>query len=186
MSAKTKPNDNFTKSQQKLSKCRIIRCWVQWTPSTDQSGPSGRPLQTSCREDHHIVRNACVQPTSSSAAIQAQVVPLLGAPVSSRTIRSQLAEGHLGSWCPLRVLPLTPIHRRLCLERNDGIRVHVWRPRGEHLNPAFALQRHTAPTDGVMLWGAIAYNNTRSSLVLIRGIMSAQRYVHDILQPHVL
>ncbi|GFT20606.1 transposable element Tcb1 transposase [Trichonephila clavipes] len=36
-----------------------------------------------------------------------------------------------------------------------------------------------------MVWNAIAYN-TRSPLVLIRGTMTAQRYVHDILQPHVL
>ncbi|GFU08935.1 retrovirus-related Pol polyprotein from transposon TNT 1-94 [Trichonephila clavipes] len=39
-----------------------------------------------------------------------------GAPVSSRTIRRCLSEGHLGSWRPLRVLPLTPTHRRLRLE----------------------------------------------------------------------
>ncbi|GFV86211.1 transposable element Tcb2 transposase [Trichonephila clavipes] len=44
---------------------------------------------------------------------------------------------------------------------------------------------HTTPTAGVMVWGAIAYN-TRSSLVLISGTMTAQRYVHDILQPHVM
>ncbi|GFU62344.1 transposable element Tcb1 transposase [Trichonephila clavipes] len=36
-----------------------------------------------------------------------------------------------------------------------------------------------------MVWGAIAYN-ARSPLELIRGTMKAQRYVHDILQPHVL
>ncbi|GFX44691.1 transposable element Tcb1 transposase [Trichonephila clavipes] len=36
-----------------------------------------------------------------------------------------------------------------------------------------------------MVWGAIAYN-TRSSLVLIRGTMTAQWYVHEIQQPHVL
>ncbi|GFV07171.1 transposable element Tcb1 transposase [Trichonephila clavipes] len=44
---------------------------------------------------------------------------------------------------------------------------------------------HTAPIAGVMVWCAIAYNK-RSPLVLIRGTMTAQRYVHDILQPHVL
>ncbi|GFX97414.1 hypothetical protein TNCV_1077851 [Trichonephila clavipes] len=37
------------------------------------------------------------------------------APVSSRTIRRSLAEGHLGSRPPLRVLPLTPTHRRFHL-----------------------------------------------------------------------
>ncbi|GFY10643.1 transposable element Tcb2 transposase [Trichonephila clavipes] len=36
-----------------------------------------------------------------------------------------------------------------------------------------------------MVCGVIAYN-TRSLLVLIRGTMKAKRYVHDILQPHVL
>ncbi|GFV28843.1 transposable element Tcb2 transposase [Trichonephila clavipes] len=68
---------------------------------------------------------------------------------------------------------------------SDDIRVRVWRLRGERLNPAFAIQRHTNPTAVVLVWGAIAYN-TRSSLVLIHGPMTAQWYVHDILQPHVL
>ncbi|GFY13169.1 transposable element Tcb2 transposase [Trichonephila clavipes] len=111
------------------------------------------------------------------------VAPSLGTPVSSRTIRRRLTEGHLGS----RVLPLTPpidvfgwsgatyedtglqvvlsneSRFNLC---SDDNRVHVWKSRGERPNPAFALQRHTAPTAGVMI---------------------AQRYVHDILlQPHVL
>ncbi|GFW80202.1 transposable element Tcb2 transposase [Trichonephila clavipes] len=68
---------------------------------------------------------------------------------------------------------------------SDDNRVRVWRPSGERLNPAFVIQRHSAPTAGVMVWGAIAYN-TRSPLGLIRGTMTAQRYVYDILQPHVL
>ncbi|GFS81602.1 transposable element Tcb2 transposase [Trichonephila clavipes] len=40
-------------------------------------------------------------------------------------------------------------------------------------------------TAGVMVWGVIDYN-TWSPLVLINGTMTAQRYVHDILLPHVL
>ncbi|GFU79020.1 transposable element Tcb2 transposase [Trichonephila clavipes] len=76
----------------------------------------GCPPQTSRRKDLHIVRNARVQPTASTAAIQAQLAPSLGAPVSSRTIRRCLVEGHSGSRCPLCVLPLKPTHRRLRLE----------------------------------------------------------------------
>ncbi|GFY06567.1 transposable element Tcb2 transposase [Trichonephila clavipes] len=153
--------------------------------SFTQRPGSGRPRQTSLREDHHILRKARVQPTVSSAAIQAQVAPSVGTRVSSQTIRRRLAEGHLGSRHPLCMLPLTPNHRRLCLECSDDDCVRVWRPRFERLNPGFALQRHTAPTAGVMAWGNLAYN-TRSPLVFIRGIMTAQRYVHYILQPHVL
>ncbi|PRD25283.1 UNVERIFIED_CONTAM: hypothetical protein NCL1_41353 [Trichonephila clavipes] len=77
---------------------------------------SGRSHQTNRREDRHIVRNARVQPTASSAAIQEQVAPSMGAHMSSQTIRRRQAEGHLGWRRPLRVLQLTPIHRRLRLE----------------------------------------------------------------------
>ncbi|GFV35592.1 transposable element Tcb2 transposase [Trichonephila clavipes] len=152
------------------------------------------------RVARQLGRSDCV-PTASSAGIQTQIGPSLGALVSSRTIRRCLAEGHLGSRCPLRVLPLMPpsmppfgvVPRTRKLDcsgmepdrSSDDNRVCVWKPRGEGLNPAFALQRQTAPTSGVMVWGAIAYN-ARSPLVLIRGTMTAQWYVHDILQPHVL
>ncbi|GFU61872.1 transposable element Tcb1 transposase [Trichonephila clavipes] len=104
-----------------------------------------------------------------------------------------------------------PTHRRLCLEcchargnwtavgwnqvffsgksrfnlSSDDNRVRVWRPRDECLNPVFHLRRHTAPTAGVMVWSAIAYN-TWLPLVLIRGTMTAQWYVRDILQAHAL
>ncbi|GFV85781.1 transposable element Tcb2 transposase [Trichonephila clavipes] len=92
------------------SDCVVRRCWDQWIRemSFTRRPDSGRPRQISRRENHHIVRNAHVQPTTSSTAIQVQVVPSLVDPGSSRTIRMHLVEGHLGSRCPLRMLPLTP------------------------------------------------------------------------------
>ncbi|GFV07500.1 transposable element Tcb2 transposase [Trichonephila clavipes] len=70
------------------SDCVVRRCWDQWIQemSFTQRPGSGRPRQTSRRGDRHIVRNARVQPTASSAAIQAKVALSLGAPISSRTI----------------------------------------------------------------------------------------------------
>ncbi|GFW77225.1 DDE_3 domain-containing protein [Trichonephila clavipes] len=35
-----------------------------------------------------------------------------------------------------------------------------------------------------MVWGAISYDS-RSTLIVIRGTLTSQRYVHDILRPHV-
>ncbi|GFT15071.1 transposable element Tcb2 transposase [Trichonephila clavipes] len=94
------------------SDCVVRRCLDQWIReiSFTRRPGSGRPRQTCHLEDRHIVRNARVQPTASSAAIQTKVVPSLGAPVSSRTTRRRLAEGHLGLQRPLRVLPMTPTH----------------------------------------------------------------------------
>ncbi|GFV97190.1 transposable element Tcb2 transposase [Trichonephila clavipes] len=100
------------------SDCVVRRCcdqWIRETSFTRRPGP-GRPRQTSGRENRYIVRNASVQRTASSAAIQAQVAPSLGAPASSRTIRRLLAKGHLGSRHPLRVLLLTPTHPCLRLD----------------------------------------------------------------------
>ncbi|GFV44402.1 transposable element Tcb2 transposase [Trichonephila clavipes] len=173
------------------SDCVVRRCWDQRIRemSFTQRPGSGCPRQTSRREDRHIVRNARVQPTASSAALQAQVAPSLGAPVSSQTIRRRLAEGHLGSarenWTTAEWDQVVFNDDSRFNPSSDDNRVRVWRPRGECLNPAFALQRHIAPTAGVILWGAIAYN-TRPPIVLIRGTMTAQRNVHDIMKPHVL
>ncbi|GFX17201.1 transposable element Tcb2 transposase [Trichonephila clavipes] len=69
---------------------------------------------------------------------------------------------------------------------SDHNRVRVWRPRSGHLNPAFVLQRHTAPTAGIMVWDAGRLQYMVIPPVLIQGTMTAQWYVHGILQPHVL
>ncbi|GFU00761.1 DDE_3 domain-containing protein [Trichonephila clavipes] len=44
--------------------------------------------------------------------------------------------------------------------------------------------RHTAPTAGVMVWDTIAYDS-RSTLIVMRGTLTGQHYVDDILRPHV-
>ncbi|PRD21604.1 UNVERIFIED_CONTAM: hypothetical protein NCL1_51281 [Trichonephila clavipes] len=106
--------------QNEIERGRIIGM-MEAERSAGRVARSGRPRQTSCREDRPIVRNTRVQPTASSEDIQAQVAPSLEAPVSFRTIRRRLAEGHLGSWRPLRVLPLTPTHRRGAAHEETGL-----------------------------------------------------------------
>ncbi|GFV71913.1 transposable element Tcb2 transposase [Trichonephila clavipes] len=100
------------------SDCAVRRCWDQWIRemSFTRRPGSGRPRHTSRREYHHIVRNAHVQTTDSSAALQAHVAPSLGFPVLSRSIQRRLAEGHFGPLRLLRVLPLRPTHRPLRME----------------------------------------------------------------------
>ncbi|GFV74906.1 transposable element Tcb2 transposase [Trichonephila clavipes] len=131
--------------------CVVRKCWDQWIRdmSFTRRPGSGRPRQTSHREDHHIWCRARGNWTAEE-------------------------------WNQVALSD----ESRFNLSTDDN-NVHVWRPRGERLNPAFALQRHTTPTAGVMVWGAIA-DNIRSVLVLICGTVTAQRYVHGILQPHLL
>ncbi|GFW70002.1 HTH_Tnp_Tc3_2 domain-containing protein [Trichonephila clavipes] len=69
---------------------------------------SGCPRQTNRREDRYFVRNVRVQPTTSSAVIQAQVAPSLGVPVSSRTIRRTFGTAAPITCAALDVHPSTP------------------------------------------------------------------------------
>ncbi|GFT21606.1 HTH_Tnp_Tc3_2 domain-containing protein [Trichonephila clavipes] len=61
----------------------------------------------------------------------------------------------------------------------------VWRRTGQRSDPAFFVERHTAISQGVTVWGAISWD-TRSSLVVLQGTLTACRYVDDILTPIVL
>ncbi|GFV08065.1 transposable element Tc1 transposase [Trichonephila clavipes] len=67
----------------------------------------------------------------------------------------------------------------------DDHRTRVWRRTGQRSDPAFIVERHTAISQGVTVWGAISWD-TRSSLVVLQGPLTARRYVDDILTPIVL
>ncbi|GFW56542.1 HTH_Tnp_Tc3_2 domain-containing protein [Trichonephila clavipes] len=73
---------------------------------------------------------------------------------------------------------------RFSLSANDH-RTRVWRRSGQRSDPAFIVERHTAISQGVTVWGAISWD-TRSSLVVLQGTLTARRYVDDILTPIVL
>ncbi|GFX84388.1 HTH_Tnp_Tc3_2 domain-containing protein [Trichonephila clavipes] len=95
---------------------------------------------------------------------------------------------------PLRRLPLTPHHRQCRLDFADLNRLEV-RLQTSFLSAddhrTFWTQR-PAVRSGiyraayyVTVWGAIFWD-TRSSLVVLQGTLTARRYVDDILTPIVL
>ncbi|GFU29239.1 DDE_3 domain-containing protein [Trichonephila clavipes] len=60
----------------------------------------------------------------------------------------------------------------------------VWRRTGQRSDPAFIVERHTAISQGVTVGSN--FWDTRSSLVVLQGTLTARRYVDDILTPIVL
>ncbi|GFU96050.1 HTH_Tnp_Tc3_2 domain-containing protein [Trichonephila clavipes] len=62
---------------------------------------------------------------------------------------------------------------------DDDHRTRVWRRTGQRSDPAFIVERHTAISQGVTVWGATSWD-TRSSLVVLQGTLTARRYVDDI------
>ncbi|GFT09814.1 transposable element Tcb2 transposase [Trichonephila clavipes] len=165
-----------------------------------------RKIESDRSEDRRIVRQALVDPTVTRSTIRADV----GVAIVPQTISRHLAEANLKSKHPFRALPLTPEHRQLRLQwcqarsmwnvtdrqmvvfsdesrfvlEKDDNRVRVWRRSGEQYNSPHTVLRHTARTAGVMVWGGIAYDRLSTSIVM-REILTGQRYVDDILRPHV-
>ncbi|GFU36968.1 hypothetical protein TNCV_1592701 [Trichonephila clavipes] len=191
----------------------VARCWQQWITEgrVYRRRGSGRPRNTNDREDRAIRRVATSAPTTSLASIQRHLPPSRHPVPSRETIRRRLTEGGLRSRRPLRRLPLTPHHRQCRLDfcrprapwsvtdwrrvifsdesrfslSADDHRTRVWRRTGQRSDPAFIVERHTAISQGVTVWGAISWD-TRSSLVVLQGTLTARRYVDDILTPIVL
>ncbi|GFT98483.1 transposable element Tcb1 transposase [Trichonephila clavipes] len=190
------------------SECAVRNCWEQWTREGTHARKTGSEAtrKTTRREDRRIVRQALVDPTVTRSTIRADV----GVEIIPQTISRHLAEANLKSKCPFRALPLTPKHRQLrlqwCQARSmwnvtdwqkvvfsdesrfvlgtDDNRVRVWRLPGERYNSPPTVLRHTARTAGVMVCWAIAYDS-RSILIVMRGTLTGQRFVDDILRPHV-
>ncbi|GFV76268.1 transposable element Tcb1 transposase [Trichonephila clavipes] len=123
---------------------------------------AGRPRNTNDREDRAIRRVATSAPTTSLASIQRHLPPSRHPVPSRETIRRRLTEVGLRSRRPLRRLPLTPHHRQCRLDFLPN-----------------------TISQGVTVWGAISWD-TRSSLVVLQGTLTARRYVDDILTPIVL
>ncbi|GFU52513.1 transposable element Tcb2 transposase [Trichonephila clavipes] len=66
----------------------------------------------------------------------------------------------------------------------DDNRVRVWRRPGGWYNFPHTVLCHAARTASVMVWGAKA-NDIQSNLIVMHGTLTGQRYVDDILRPHV-
>ncbi|GFV36576.1 transposable element Tc1 transposase [Trichonephila clavipes] len=138
--------------------------------------------KTTRREDRRIVRQALVDPTVTRSTIRADV----GVAIVPQTVSRHLAEANLKSKRPFRALPLTPEHRQLRLQwcqARSMWNVTDW-------------QKVVFSDESRFVWGtddnrvgcggalAIAYDR-RSTLVVMRGDLTGQRYVDDILRPHV-
>ena len=73
---------------------------------------------------------------------------------------------------------------RFCLRHVDG-RLRVWRRRGEWHAEATVQPRHAYNGGSVMVWAGVTADG-RTDLLVIPGILNGQRYIDEVLRPHVL
>lgn len=197
----------FNVSQSTLSR---LLSRQRTTGSTADRTRSGRPLVTTPAQDRYI-RISHLRNRFQSASATAQQLAG-GRRVSDQTVRNRLHAAGLSARRPVRGPVLTQRHRvnrlqwatnhlpwtlrnnwnrvwfsdesHFLLQRHDRRR-RVYRRRGERFAQACVDEAPAHGGGGVMVWGAIHFAG-RSPLVRVHGALNAQRYVDEIIQPHVL
>ncbi|GFT47856.1 transposable element Tcb1 transposase [Trichonephila clavipes] len=164
------------------SEYAVRNCWEQWTREGTHARKtgSGATGKTTRREDRRIVRQALVDPTVTRSTIRADV----GVAIVPQTISRHLAEANLKSKRPFRALPLTQEHRQLRLQwcqARSMWNVTNWQKVVFSEESPFVLG---TDDNRVRVWRRPAYDS-RSTLIAMRGALTGQRYVDDILRPHV-
>lgn len=190
---------------------RAVRRFLE-TGRDDRRPVEGRPRATDRTDDRFLVINTLRRRTATSTELQGLIRQVRNVNVSSRTIRRRLREVNLSSRRPAKGPRLTVRHRalrlrfaqnhihwtvedwknvlfsdetRISLSSPDG-RERVWRRRHERF--AQACFSHRVPFGGgsVMFWGGIQYDARTELVVVPRPALTAQRYVEDILEEHVV
>ncbi|GFW91786.1 transposable element Tcb1 transposase [Trichonephila clavipes] len=164
------------------SECVIRNCWEKWTREGTHTRKTGSRAtrKTTRREDRRIVRQALVDATVTRSTIRADV----GVAIVPQTISRHLAEANLKSKRPFRALPLAPEHRQLRLQwyqARSMWNVTDWQKDVFSDESRFVLG---ADDNRVRVWRHPAYDS-RFTLFVMRGTLTGQRYVDDILRPHV-
>ncbi|MEW8545001.1 MAG: transposase [Candidatus Thiodiazotropha sp.] len=175
---------------------------------------SGRPKVTTRAEDRYIAttvaRNRFVTGPQTRRRLYAVRGP--GArPVSVQTVRNRIHASGFKSRVPAKKPKLTQRHKdarltfsrahagwnnpqwrrvmfsdesKFYLNRVDG-RKRVWRRRGERHVPATVIPTVAFQGGGVMVWAGISAT-AKTDLVFIDGNLNGQRYINEVLTPHVL
>ncbi|GFW12056.1 HTH_Tnp_Tc3_2 domain-containing protein [Trichonephila clavipes] len=136
----------------------IRRCWQKWAENGrfQRHDGNGRPRATADPEERLIVRSAVTASDSSLSNVRRTTRTR----VSPMAIHRRLIEQSLTSCRLLRYLPFTPLYP-------NEHRGRDWRNPGQRADPAFTIARHTGLQPGVIVSGAIYFDN-RTSLVVIR------------------
>ncbi|GFW40746.1 transposable element Tc1 transposase [Trichonephila clavipes] len=163
------------------SECAVRNCWEQWTREgihARKTG-SGATRKTTRRDDRRIVWQALVDPTVTRSTIRADVGVAI-----VQTISRHLAEANLKSKRPFRALPLTPEHRQLRLQWCQAR--SMWNVTDCQKVVFSDESRFVLGTDDnrARVWRRPAYDS-RSTLIVMHGTLTGQRYVDDILRPDV-
>ncbi|GFW81663.1 transposable element Tc1 transposase [Trichonephila clavipes] len=170
-----------------------------------------RVRSTTPAEDRYIVLSAKRNRRTTAQQVANQFLAASGKQISRKTVARRLRGGGLYARRPVVCVPLTRQHRtarlQWCREHHnwteqdwacvlfsdesrfslssDCRRQLIWRKSGTAYRSENIQEKDRYPTCSIMVWAGIMINGRTRLHVVANGTMTGQRYIDEVLLPHV-
>ncbi|GFX97556.1 transposable element Tcb2 transposase [Trichonephila clavipes] len=191
----------------------VSRLWKSFktTGMCSRRHGGGRVRNTTPAEDRYIVLSAKRNRRTTAQQVANQFLAASGKQISRKTVARRLRGGGLYARRPVVCVPLTRQHRtarlQWCREHHnwteqdwacvlfsdesrfslssDCRRQLIWRESGTAYRPENIQEKDRYPTCSIMVWAGIMINGRTRLHVVANGTMTGQRYIEEVLLPHV-
>ncbi|GFU90627.1 transposable element Tcb2 transposase [Trichonephila clavipes] len=191
----------------------VSRLWKSFktTGMCSRRHGGGRVRSTTPAEDRYIVLSAKRNRRTTGQQVANQFLAASGKQISRKTVARRLRGGGLYARSSVVCVPLTRQHRtarlQWCREHHnwteqdwacvlfsdenrfslssDCGRQLIWRESGTAYRPENIQEKDRYPTCSIMVWAGIMINGRTRLHVVANGTMTGQRYIDEVLLPHV-
>ncbi|GFW91125.1 transposable element Tcb1 transposase [Trichonephila clavipes] len=191
----------------------VSRLWKSFktTGMCSRRHGGGRVRSTTPAEDRYIILSAKRNRRTTDQQKANQFLAASGKQISRKTVSRRLRGGGLYARRPVVCVKLTRQHRtarlQWCREHHnwteqdwacvlfsdesrfslslDCRRQLIWRESGTAYRPENFQEKDRYPTCSIMVWAGIMINDRTRLHVVANGTMTGQRYIDEVLLPHV-
>ncbi|GFW13746.1 transposable element Tcb2 transposase [Trichonephila clavipes] len=167
----------------------VSRLWKSFktTKMCSRRHGGGRVRSTMPAEDTYIVLSAKRNRRTTAQQVANQFIAASGKQISQKTVARRLRGGGLYARRPVVCVPLTRQHRTAHLQ---WCRQHHNWTEQDFACVLFSdeeniQEKDRYPTCSIMVWAAIMINGRTRLYVVAKGTMTGQRYIDEVLLPHV-